>query len=243
MRVAVRDANISFPKWRFESTERKNKMTNRTITTRIFGTIAAIALAISANAQDTGPVTDAPGVTPPSPPEITIPDAPDVVSDELREKMAAYRAEQHELRTALREVVGALEDPTRDEIGVAREAFREANADRIAAQRELEAEIREELGQIRGKLRGHRFGRRGRPLPPGADEIRTVFHEKRAEIHAVREDLRTLLSDASEEEREALIEQFREEQRARHEELKDFRRSVRDSVRGDREDTAAGDEG
>jgi len=180
--------------------------------------LASAALAVSGlSAQHSGP-----GPGPGS--ELRVP------NPEVQALIEAFRAEQQALRAELHAILEGLEDPTREAVAAATQAFRQANADRIAAQRELSQQIREAIAQ----------NRPDRPLPVIPDEVKALmdqFRAKQAEMQAARQELHAALEGATDEERAALLAAFREAQRERMGELKELRQQLRDlrgSAPGDR---------
>ena len=155
---------------------------------------------------------DGPGPGGSDRPEIDRPPLP----AELREKIVDFKTEQHALRSELRTAIG---DTTEAEKQAIVAAFREANAERIAAQRELGAEIRAE---IRGD----------REVPDGfRDRVRDFRHDRR-ELQIDRREFVASLEGLSEEDRETAIQAFKEEYRERLHDLKEARRDLRDDVNG-----------
>lgn len=180
---------------------------------RLLTLLAGLTLAVSSVSAQLG---DRVGPGPGPRPEIERP------SPEVQALIDAFRAEQMALREELKVILDALEAPTREDIGAASRAFREANADRIAAQRELSAQIREAISQNRPD--------RPRPeIPAEVQALMDAFRVKQAELEAARADLRTALEGATEEERAALLAAFRAAQRDRMEELKELRRQLREA--------------
>ena len=174
-----------------------------------------------------------------APPEVRRPDLPEL-PDDLREKIDSYRDEKTALREELRDSLGALEDPDREQIRETVAAFREENTDRIASQRELAAEIREDLQEVRGD---RPLPPRHRPLPPELQDRRDDFRAARQALRQDRHEFLESIKDLTGEEREAAIQAFRDEYRQRLQEQKELRRELREQIRDGRNDNGEGDGG
>ncbi len=174
-----------------------------------------------------------------APPEVQRPDLPEL-PDDLREKIDSYRDEKTALREELRDSLGALEDPDREQIRETVAAFREENTDRIASQRELAAEIREDLQEVRGD---RPLPPRHRPLPPELQDRRDDFRAARQALRQDRHEFLESIKDLTGEEREAAIQAFRDEYRQRLQEQKELRRELREQIRDGRNDNGEGDGG
>jgi hypothetical protein len=170
----------------------------------------SLFIASGAVAQNDGPGPDGSDR-----PEVDRPPLP----AELREKIVEFKTEQHALRSELRTAIG---DTTEAEKRAIVEAFREANVERIADQRELGAEIRAEIAEIRGD----------REVPDGFRDRVTDFRHDRRELQIDRREFVASLEGLSEEDRETAIQAFKEEYRERLHDLKEARRDLRDDVNG-----------
>jgi DNA repair exonuclease SbcCD ATPase subunit len=144
---------------------------------------------------------------------------PPAVPDEilaLRTELTDLRKELGESREA---AVAGLTDPA--EIRAAMLAWREANAEAIAAMNDLAAEIR-------AWFQANRPVRAGRDVGPAMTAMRERFQQNAGEMRQAREQLGAQLRGAATaEERQAIVEQFREDQRQLMQERKELRRQER----------------
>lgn len=161
------------------------------------------------------------------------PERPELPED-LQADIDTHRAERQALREELRTVLNSLEDDSPEAREEAIEAFREDNADRIAANRELGAQIREDVEAFR---EDNGLPTRG-DLPPALREARRDIALERQEMRQVREQFRADLASAeSEEERLALVQAHREAMREHRAEIRELRRQMRqvaEDLSGDR---------
>ena len=153
------------------------------------------------------------------------PERPEV-PEELKTKMEAYKKESQALRQELKVAIGKIEDPTREQIGEATRAFREANKDRYESQKGLIVEIRDGLKAIRPE----------RPEKPELSDEAKALREKHAALLKSmgenKKNLREALAKATEDERKELFDKFREQQEKLSAELKALHKEIRDSIGG-----------
>ena len=164
----------------------------------------------------------------PGKPDNNKPDRPErpEIPDELKTKMEAYKKESQALRQGLKDAIGKLKDPTREQVGEATSAFREDNKDRYESQKGLIVEIRDGLKAIRPE----------RPEKPElSDEAKALREKHSALLKSMSENkknLRESLSKATEDERKQLLENFREQHEKLSAELKALHKEIRDSIGG-----------
>lgn len=166
-------------------------------------------------------------------------DRPEIVEnlpEDLQEMIGEFRANQAELREEMKALIGELDNPTKEEIESIRTQFREDNADRIAAQKELSSAIRKRVKELRedGTLPA-RGSRSGKDDSKRLDDARNHFKEKRAAFMERRQELKERLQNAtSEEEKKEIIQEFRAEMKAQRQEMKEERRKKRKERREQR---------
>jgi hypothetical protein len=153
-----------------------------------------IALIASASMAVSGYALDA------TPPEL---------NSATREKIEALQANREALRAEIHAMLDTLPDASREEKLAALQAWREQNAERIAAQRQSAQELKAE---IRTQLPNHPPLRTG--PPDFAMGNKAQAQALSAERKEMQNELKTLLdglSDATQEERLAAIEAWREQ--------------------------------
>ncbi len=156
-----------------------------------------------------------------------VPETP-AFPDELKETIDVYKAEREALRQELREAIAELGNPSKEEVRAVIIAFREENAERIAAQRKLGSEIRD----IDREFRGNHPDRPGRPEKPAElVALQDEFRAKQDVLIQARKEFSESIKDLSKEDRHAAIQDFNNEQRLRHQEQKELRRQIRDQAR------------
>jgi murein L,D-transpeptidase YcbB/YkuD len=131
---------------------------------------------------------------------------------------------RQELAQSRRATIGALEDPTDEEIRAAVQAWKTENADAITAAQELAQEIRQWF----------RENRPHRPPPEGLHAMhqrRLQFKDNMVQVHDIRQQMEAL--DPDSDEYAALREQLRELMRDRKRYMRK-RRSDEGGVGGDR---------
>jgi len=159
-------------------------------------------------------------------PPVEVPD--DIV--EAREDLKSIRAG---LATSRRELLEGLreEGASAEEIKAELETWREANADDIAAAKELATTVRD-------WFRENRPERPNRGRGPEMRERRADFRENAVAMRQARTSLREDLEGLTGPERRERIRQFREDQKDLMDERKQLKRELRqsgdDSVGGDR---------
>ena len=132
------------------------------------------------------------------------PERPEI-PDELKSKMETYKKESQALREEMKAIIGKLDDPTRQEVGEAVRAFREANGERYDTQKTL-------VGEIRDGLKAARPERPEKPeLSAEAKALREKHQALLKSMSENKKKLREALAKASEDERKELIGKFRED--------------------------------
>ncbi len=160
------------------------------------------------------------------------------IPEALRDRIQDYRATQQELRSALRDLLHNLDNPTVDEIRAVRVQFRSDNLDLIQEHHQAARHIRHALHNLKNDRPRHG------PISddPAVVNLRDTLRDKRSDLAQARRTLRDQLDGLSDEGKAALIEQFHQDHAIDHNELKDLRRQLHDAVREAHEgaDEAAG---
>jgi cytochrome c556 len=151
------------------------------------------------------------------------PERPEI-PDALKEKMDEFKAQKEALREGMKAAIAELDNPTRDDIKAAMEAYREANQDILDAHKSLGQEIKAALEELRPE----------RPEKPAlSDEAQALIdqqNELKATLDEKKQELKAALENATKEERQALHQAFREENKELAEQLKALHQQIREAV-------------
>ncbi len=147
-------------------------------------------------------------------------------NEEARAIYAEYKQNQEQLGEAWRAARAELgADATREEIKAAKERFNEANADLIAQQKELAKQVRELIRENRSERLAQRD-----EVPQELLDLRADMDALRSQVRArqrqAREDMRNLSRAEREEYRRNLLDELKE----LHDEIKERRRQVIDEI-------------
>lgn len=187
--------------------------------TKLIITLASSLLAFSSSVfGQLPPPPDRPG---PGPGEIR-PPAPEI-SDAVKALIAEFQAAQDKLRADLRTAMEGLgATATMEQRKAVLDAFREANKEAIAAQKERMESIHEAIKEAREAT-----------LSDAAKALIAQIKAAEAELAAANKALREALAKATTEEaKKALVDAFKAEQKSNLEDLAKLRKDFREEVRG-----------
>lgn len=150
------------------------------------------------------------------------------LANTLKEKLEDYKTKQDNLRKALKDRLAQIDNPTREKIRIATQAFELLHKDQLDA-------LKARAALIKAELDAARPARPSKPLV--SDEIKTQvisLQNQHKEVHdslqASKAELKIALQDVTDEERAQLLDEFRQNQKDLHEQMKNIQRQIRETL-------------
>jgi NADH dehydrogenase/NADH:ubiquinone oxidoreductase subunit G len=147
--------------------------------------------------------------------------------------MDEFKAQKEALREGMKAAIAELDNPTRDDIKAAMEAYREANQYILDAHKSLGQEIKAALEELRPERPGKPALSDAQDLidqQSDAQDLIDQQNELKATLDEKKQELKAALENATKEERQALHQAFREENKELAEQLKALHQQIREAV-------------